>query len=270
MKALGESVLNSPRRSPRVASHESAKQPQDKENGTSDLDCLFESPSFELDLPTSPTPRRRNPRTGVLGEKSLSLPGHSPSSSKVRKDINTTPTKLTAQRLQRIQNSPGSSPRQGKTPKQSRLHMPELPSLPDDAFSADAFGGMDKVIVDIFSDAPATNADSLFGFDPTKCPSSSNWPDWLPSDYVSPNGSEEEQNNGDDDSGNLINALLSNSDLHKENHFDIFNLDSNILDSGFFSSDALDTDVMALNVKAKSAEGSSHKEQAQNNTPNAS
>ncbi|KJK68511.1 hypothetical protein P875_00075953 [Aspergillus parasiticus SU-1] len=269
LKALGESVLNSPRRSPRVASHESAKQRQDKENGTSDLDCLFESPSFELDLPTSPTPRRRNPRTGVLGEKSLSLPGHSPS-SKVRKDINTTPTKLTAQRLQRIQNSPGSSPRQGKTPKQSRLHMPELPSLPDEAFSADAFDGMDKVIVDIFSDASATNADSLFGFDPTKCPSSSNWPDWLPSDYVSPNGSEEEQNNGDDDSGNLINALLSNSDLHKENHFDIFNLDSNILDSGFFSSDALDTDVMALNVKAKSAEGSSHKEQAQNNTPNAS
>lgn len=265
LKALGESILNSPRRSPRVT-HESAKRSQDKENDASDLDGLFGNPTFEIDLPTSPTPRRRNPRTGMMGEKSLPLPCNSPS-SKVPKDINTTPTKLTAKRLQHIQNSPVLTPRQGKTPKQSRLHFPGLPSLPNDAFNADAFGGMDKAIVDIFSDtADATNAD-LFSFDPSKCSSSSNWPDWLPSDYVSPNGSEEEQNNADDDSGNLIDALLSNSD---KSQFDIFNLDSNILDSGFFSSDALDTDVMAVSVKNKSIEGSSHKEQAYHNTPNAS
>ncbi|KAE8348801.1 hypothetical protein BDV28DRAFT_77626 [Aspergillus coremiiformis] len=256
LKALGDSALNSPRRSPRAPSHESGKRSQNKENnGASDLECLFESPSFELDLPTSPTPRRRNPRTGALGEKT------------VRKDVNMTPTKLTAQRLQRIQSSPGSTPRQGKMAKQPHPQIPELPSLPDDTFGADAFDGMDKAIVDIFSDAAsATNADPLFGFDPSKCPSSSNWPDWLPSDYISPNGSEEQH--ADDDSGNLIEALLSHSDMQKSTQFDLFNLDSTILDSGFFSSDALDTDVMAVSAKTKSVEGSSQ-QQAQN-TPNAS
>jgi hypothetical protein len=191
------------------------------------------------------------------------LPFNSPSSSKVRKDSNTTPTKLTAQRLQRIQNSPL---RQGKTPKQSRPHVPQLSSIPNDVFGADTFDGMDHMIVDIFSDASsAANADSLFGFDASK---GSHWPDWLPSDYVSPNGSKEEHNAADDDSGNLINALLSNSDINKENQFDIFNLaDPNMLDSGFFSSDALNNDVMTLSVKTKLVEEPSHQQEAHNNTP---
>ncbi|KAE8144947.1 hypothetical protein BDV25DRAFT_165698 [Aspergillus avenaceus] len=250
LKALNDSSLNSPRRSPRVASRESGNRSGGKENNTSELDCLFESPTFELDLPTSPTPRRRNPR---LGDKRLPLSCTSPTSPKVRKDVNTTPTKLTAQRLQRIQNSPL---RQGKTPKQSRTNMPELPSLPEDVFGPDAFEGMDNMIVDIFSDAAsATQADSLFGLDASK----NQWPDWLPSDYVSPTGSDEQQHEADD-SNNLIDALLSNPDLEKDNQFDIFHYpDSNLLDSGFFSSE-LNTDVMAMGVKAKPVEGSAHKE----------
>ncbi|PLB44358.1 hypothetical protein P170DRAFT_430258 [Aspergillus steynii IBT 23096] len=270
LKALGESVLNSPRRSPRIASRESDKRPQDKENGgsssnTADLDGLFESPSFDFDLPTSPTPRRRNPRAGVLSEKRLSLPYNSPSSSKSRKDVGSdlSPTKLTAQRLQRIQSSPASStPRQGRTPKQSRSQMPDMSSLSDDAFGSEAFGGINNMVVDIFSeDASAAHTDSLFAFEASKCPSSSNWVDWLPSDYVSPAGSDEDQN------ADLISAILSDPGMGKENidgsQFDIFDYaDSNLLDSGFFGSDALNADLMALGVKPKpSTEESADKEQ---------
>lgn len=259
LKALGESVLNSPRRSPRIASRESDKRPQDKENGggsgNADLDRLFESPSFDFDLPTSPTPRRRNPRAGVLSEKRLSLPYNSPSSSKTRKALGSdlSPTKLTAQRLQRIQSSPASStPRQGRTPKQSRSQMPNLSSMSDDAFGTEGFGGMSN-IVDIFSeDASAAHTDSLFP--------GNNWADWLPSDYVSPAGSDEDQN------ADLISAILSDPGMGKENldgsQFDIFDYaDSNLLDSGFFGTDALHADLMALGVKPKSSAESTDKEQ---------
>ncbi|KAF9894493.1 hypothetical protein FE257_006376 [Aspergillus nanangensis] len=270
LKTLGESDLNSPRRSPRIASRESDKRPQGKENsGTSDLDRLFESPTFEFDLPTSPTPRRRNPR---MAEKRLSLPCNSPSFSRSRKDLNseTSPTRLTAQRLQHIQSSPGT-PRHNKTPKRSQ--MPELPSLPEDAFSTDAFEGMDNMIVDIFSDATATNADSLFAFEGSKCPSSSNWVDWLPSDYVSPTGSDEEHHNGgvgdNTRERDIIDAILSDPNAHKGNlstaQFDIFDYEgSNNLDSGFFGSDSLPNELLGLGVKAKSSTGSPRKEQNRN------
>ncbi|KAL4891284.1 hypothetical protein BDV59DRAFT_182953 [Aspergillus ambiguus] len=261
LKALGESVMNSPRRSPRIASRED-KRPQDKENGgMSDLDRLFESPTFEFDLPTSPTPRRRNPRAG---EKRLSLPSNSPSAPRTRKDLYTdSPTKLTAQRLQRIQSSPGT-PRHSKTPKNSRTQMSQLPSLPEDAFSTDALEGIDN-IVDIFSDASATNVDSLFTFEASKYPSNNNWADWLPSDYVSPTRSDDNQNNEQGDiSGDLINTILSDPHVQKENlqDLDIFNYGgANLLDSGIFNSESLPQGIMELGAKARSSAGSPNKEQ---------
>lgn len=273
LKALGESVLNSPRRSPRIASRDSDKRPQDKENGGSsnapDLDRLFQSPSFDFDLPTSPTPRRRNPRAGVLSEKRLSLPYISPSSSKARKDIgeDLSPTKLTAQRLQRIQSSPASStPRQGRTPKQSRSQVADLSSMADDPFGSEAFEGINHMVVDIFSEDPASAAhtDSMFAFETSNGPSSSNWADWLPSDYVSPAGSDEDQN------ADLISAILSDPGMGKENidssQFDIFDYaDSNLLDSGFFGSDTLNADLIALGVKPKSSVESADKEESSAN-----
>ncbi|KAG2416387.1 hypothetical protein HFD88_007602 [Aspergillus terreus] len=268
LKPLGESVMNSPRRSPRIASRDD-KRPQDKENGgVSDIDRLFESPTFEFDLPTSPTPRRRNPRAG---EKRLSLPCNSPSASRTRADFysDSSPTKLTAQRLQRVQSSPGT-PRHNKTPKNPRSQMSQLPSLPEDAFSTDAFGSMDNMIVDIFSDASAANADSLFGFEASKGPSSSNWAEWLPSDYVSPTGSDDHQNGGEqgDISGDLIDAILSDPHVQKENlqNLDIFNYGgSNLLDSGIFNADSLHESIMELSAKARSSAGSPNKEQTEIN-----
>ncbi|PYH93687.1 hypothetical protein BO71DRAFT_441553 [Aspergillus ellipticus CBS 707.79] len=254
LRALGDATLNSPRRSPRN-SRGSDKRPDDKENQGSTLDGLFESPEFDFDLPASPTPRRRNPRANILGEKRLSLPSNSPS-SRGRKGLgsDSTPTRITAQRLQRIQSSPGPAGRQNKTPKHSRSQATSLPDLPEDAFSTDAFEGMDNMIVDIFSDAPsAAHTEALFGLDP-KCADGS-WPDWLPSDYVSPTGSDGEQTGeqaGPDASRDLISALLSDPDLQKNPQFDIFNyVDSNVLDSGFFSSDAINADSLTLGVKDK-------------------
>lgn len=254
LKALGDSTMNSPRRSPRIASH-SDKRSQEKENlgpsAQSDLDCLFEGPGFDFDLSTSPTPKRRNPRANVLGEKRLALPYNSPT-SKTRKDAESdmSPTKLTAQKLQRIQESPS---RQNKSPKQTRsnaadLHMPGEPN-------SDAFG---STVVDIFDDGTSVaNADTDFLFDPSK---SGCWTDWMSSDYVSPTGSDE---NGERRTGgaedDLINLILSDPDFHNENlrnsQIDPFG-GSNILDSNLFGSEFLD-----LSDKAK------EQSQASNTTP---
>jgi hypothetical protein len=148
--------------------------------------------------------------------------------------------------------------------------MSQLPSLPEDAFGTDAFGSMDNMIVDIFSDASAANADSLFAFEVSKGPSGSNWAEWLPSDYVSPTGSDDHQNGGEqgDISGDLIDAILSDPHVQKENlqNLDIFNYGgSNLLDSGIFNSDSLHESIMELSAKARSSAGSPNKEQTEIN-----
>lgn len=82
LKTLGESLMNSPRRSPRVASRGSEKSVADKENTSSaadrSLDDLFNSPSFDFTIPTTPTPKRRTPRS----DRRLSLPYCSPTANR--------------------------------------------------------------------------------------------------------------------------------------------------------------------------------------------
>lgn len=220
LKALGESVVNSPRRSPRIASHLD-KRSQDKENfcpdAQDDLDCLFEGPGFDFDLPASPTPKRRNPRANVLGEKRLALPYYSPTSrSRKDVDIESSPTKVTAQKLQRIQESPS---RQNKTPKQIRPGASDMPPFPE---SSNADLGS---VVDIFDeDGTGTNTDFLFD------------PSWMPSDYVSP-GSDDQPNGGANDE-DLINLILSNPGFNSEN-FRNSQVNPLGLDSGLFGSDFL-------------------------------
>jgi hypothetical protein len=74
--------MNSPRRSPRVASRGSEKTVADKENASSaadrNLDDLFNSPSFDFTIPTTPTPKRRTPRS----DRRLSLPYCSPTANR--------------------------------------------------------------------------------------------------------------------------------------------------------------------------------------------
>lgn len=223
LKALGESAVNSPRRSPRIASH-SDKRSQDKENlgpdTQDDLDCLFEGPGFDFDLPASPTPKRRNPRANVLGEKRLALPYNSPT-SRSRKNVDTesSPTKVTAQKLQRIQESPS---RQNKTPKKARPGASDMPPFPE---SSNADLGS---VVDIFDeDGAGTNTDFLFD------------PSWVPSDYVSP-GSDDQPNGGANDDEDLINLILSDPGFNSEN-FRNSQVNPFDLDSGLFGSDFLDT-----------------------------
>lgn len=229
LKALGDSVMNSPRRSPRIASN-SEKRPRDKENlgpsAESDLDCLFEGPGFEFDLPTSPTPKRRSTRANVLGEKRLALPYNSPT-SKTRKDIDSdmSPTKFTAQKLQRVQDSPS---RQNKSPRQTRSSAAEL-------HNSEHFGSAD---VDIFDDdgTSGANADTDFMFDPSR---SDAWTDWMSSDYVSPIESDNrgECRTGHANNDDLINLILSDPEFHNENN--PFG-GSSMLDSALFGPEFLD------------------------------
>ncbi|KAL2830040.1 hypothetical protein BDW59DRAFT_29701 [Aspergillus cavernicola] len=248
LRVLGQSVLNSPKRTSRISSaQESDKQPGEKENqAATDLDRLFESPSFEFDLCVSPTPKRRNHRVNA-GDKRHSLPSISPA-PKTRRDAapDTTPTRLTAQRLQRAQSSPGSASRLGQSPRRSRSGFPDLPQLSDDVFGTAAFQGMDDMIVDIFSEdaASAIHTDPLFALD-SRGPSNNNWADWLPS--ISPSRSDRNQNG--ENSADIINALLSDPDLQKE----MFQYADASLDSGFFSSDALHDDGI-LGDKADASE----------------
>ncbi|KAJ5101859.1 hypothetical protein NUU61_004081 [Penicillium alfredii] len=254
LKELSTSSVNScsPRRSPRIASQD--KRGQEKENQAptpqDDLDGLFESPSVDFELPVSPTPRRRHLRANILNDKRVPLPCNSPTINK-RKEIGsaTTPTRLSAERLQRIQESKGSprpSPRQHRSPNKHGMS-----ALPDGGLHSEAFESLDGMILDIFDDASG-QPNSFFQLENNKF-AGDNWADWLPSNYVSPAGSDDDHEHPSED---LINAILSDPDIHKENlqNSEIFNFgDSAVPDSGFFSSDALHADPAGLASKPQAS-----------------
>ncbi|RHZ66534.1 putative GATA transcription factor (Ams2) [Aspergillus thermomutatus] len=276
LKPLGGSALNSPRRSPRVNCRGAGQKPQDKENAAIDkaLEGLFESPSFGYDLPTSPTPRRRNQRSNLLGEKRNSLPCISPlSKARLEESSDMTPTKLSAQKLQRIQGTTTATPRLNKTPKSSRSLRSDLPPMPDGTFNVEDLGSIDSMLVDIFEDAASSaQCDSFFSFGQSKDSSSGNWSRWIASDYISLNGSDDQEVNGQQRTGrrsgasedeDLINAILSDPDIQKNAHFDPFQFaGAGALDSGFFGSDSVNADVIALGPRSKTAEESVSKESA--------
>ncbi|EAW17502.1 putative GATA transcription factor (Ams2) [Aspergillus fischeri NRRL 181] len=276
LKPLGGSALNSPRRSPRVNCRDPGQKPQDKENAAidKDLEGLFESPPFEYDLPASPTPRRRNQRSNLLGEKRNSLPCISPlSKARLEGSSDMTPTKLSAQKLQRIQGSTTVTPRQNKTPKSLRSLGPDLPSMPDGGFNVEALDNIDSMLVDIFEDVPSSaQCDSLFSFGQPKDSTSGNWSGWIESDYISLNGSDDQEANGEQRTGrrsgasedeDLIHAILSDPDIQKNAHFDPFQFTgAGALDSGIFDSDSVTADVIALGSRSKAAEEPASKESA--------
>ncbi|TQB75336.1 hypothetical protein MPDQ_003313 [Monascus purpureus] len=216
LKVPDDSLKNSPRRSPRIASRESDKPgPQDKENhvpATYDgLDDLFENPEFEFELPSSPTPRRRNVRPGnLLSEKRLSLPCNLPSAGRRRDTagLDGSPTKLSAQKLQLVTGSSQSSAGPNKGHERACSEIADLPSLPDDSLHEGVFtGGIDDMLMDLFRDG---GVDSFYHSD-------SNWADWIP-DYVPPadaDGSNNQQaNQGVNDypgDNELLGAILTDS-----------------------------------------------------------
>ncbi|KAJ5678087.1 uncharacterized protein N7477_003720 [Penicillium maclennaniae] len=263
LKDLDASFVNScsPRRSPRIASRGEKAAHEDKENSEptphDDIDGLFESPSMDFDMPISPTPRRRNHRINAVHERRHSLPGHSPTANRrkeIRSNMNQSPTRLTAERLQRIQEGHGrTTPRQHRSPNKHGG-----PTLVNAGLHSEAFQSLDGMILDIFDEAPDQS-----DFDLEDAKLDENWADWLPNDYVSPSGSEE----GPGPSGDLMNAILSDSTVMKDNMHDsqyhLFNFgDSEMPDSGFFSSDALNTDPIGRASKSQPASEQSHGQQA--------
>ncbi|KAJ5939070.1 hypothetical protein N7466_002204 [Penicillium verhagenii] len=263
LKELGPSLLNggSPRRSPKTASHEH-KQPRDKENiaptPNNDLNDLFESPSVDLNLLTSPTPRRPHARFN-MHERRLSLPSNSPNSTR-HKDVGKTPspTRLTAERLQHIQDgqdSPRTTPRQNRSPnKQRSPNKHDFSTLLSQSLHTASLQPFDSIILDILDDTPVQP--DFFQIGEGSKGESHNWADWLPEAYVSPTASEENLQGSED----FINSLLSGPTALKENlhdkQFNPFNFDVELPDSGFFSSDAQQTDPLGSSNVQSSKEKS--------------
>lgn len=261
-KPLGETSGNTPRRTPRTASREASKQSQDKENqdGADEADCLFVSPTFDSDLPTSPTPQRRNTRADVTAEKRLSVPPQSPSTARKGGPV-MTPTKITAQKLQRIQGA-ATTPCQSKSPRQPQSNGSELPLLPGDGFNAESFEGMETMMADMFENGSSAD---FFSFDPSKYSSAPEWAGWFTSDAASAAGSDDHAN-GEQSSDDFINSILADPAMHKGNmQFDPFALgDSNVLDSGFFGSESLSQDAMAVGRKKSNDSAGNEQEQTAN------
>ncbi|CAG8075210.1 unnamed protein product [Penicillium salamii] len=223
LKELDSSMVNScsPRRSPRIALTKEDKTTQ-KENTQNDLDDLFESPSIGFDS-ASPTPRRRNPRLNAIEKRVL---GNSPSFKK-RKDLGiTSPARLSAERLQRIQSLHGQSPRSQKTSAKPEAESGEF----ENSLSSNI--SLDGMMLDIFDENDHTN----FELENSKF-AGENWADWLPSDFNPSTGSPEADNRPADD---LLKSLFADADKDFQSTLLPFNFnDVGIPDSGFFSSDAL-------------------------------
>ncbi|KAJ6102707.1 hypothetical protein N7486_005134 [Penicillium sp. IBT 16267x] len=241
LKELDNAMVNSgsPRRSPRIASREG--KVSEKENmaptPNDDLNDLFENPSLDFDLPVSPTPRRPHARFNIH-ERRLSLPSNSPTANR-RKDVGsaTPSTRLTAERLQRVQEDQDQT---RTTPRQNRTsNKQDMPSLLDPA----AFESFNGMILDIFDNA--AGQPDFFELGGSKA-DDQNWAEWLPTDYVSPSGSDENAEASED----FINAILSDPTVLKDNYNPQFNpfafADAQVPDSGFFSSDALHADPIGM------------------------
>jgi hypothetical protein len=181
LKTLGESLLNSPRRSPRVASRGSEKPVADKENKPSatnhNLDDLFESPPFDFTLRTTPTPKRRTPRTN---ERRLSLPFCSPSTSKAR-NATATRSPSTAK-----SGEPRSISEKGASPNGTTRDKNTFP--------------VDDNLFDPWQSLPQSDMYIPFS-------------DWSPTAVNG--GSMLQFPDGFNDDEALINAILSESELHK-------------------------------------------------------
>lgn len=186
LKTLGESLMNSPRRSPRVASRGSEKTVVDKENTSSaadrSLDDLFDSPTFDFTLPTTPTPKRRTPRS----DRRLSLPYCSPTANRNKNAA--------------IVLSPNTQDK-NRTPRPGSENAAALPS--DLTKNKDGFSGVgDIALDDLFESWQTLSSDTYNPFS-----------DWSPSHE---NGNTGLQLGGHyNDDAAIINAILSDADMQK-------------------------------------------------------
>lgn len=191
LKTLGESLLNSPRRSPRVASRGSEKTVADKENTPAatnrNLDDLFESPSFGFNFRNTPTPKRRTPRSS---ERRLSLPFCSPSANKTKHStIGPSPN---TPRSRQMRSSSGKDSADGNI--ETRSPFPSVDDLVLDS------------LFDPWQSLPPSDMYMPFS-------------DWSPTADNNNSMLQFPSNFNDDDA--LINAVLAESELGKPTDMDI-------------------------------------------------
>ncbi|EED22938.1 GATA transcription factor (Ams2), putative [Talaromyces stipitatus ATCC 10500] len=156
----------------------------DKENTPSatnrNLDGLFESPSFDLALRNTPTPKRRMPRSH---ERRLSLPFCSPSANRTK------------------QTTSGQSPSTSRS-RQTRPNSDKGASTDDTVENRSSFPSVDDIVLDSLLD-PWHSLPQSDIYDP--------FSDWSPTGENGNSILQFPSNFGDDDA--LINAVLAESEL---------------------------------------------------------
>lgn len=225
IKSLKDSSVNSlsPRRSPRIASRNTENRGSDKENQNpvrqDNLDELFESPPFELEAPSTPTPKRRSPRGLLASGKSLSMPFCSPTAPRSNSKGGTprlTPAKLIMERLQRAQQQARSAEvTPSRKRKEGEFALPELPSVGGTPRSRNQVS-LEGLSMDIF-DELVTADPTLYNFLSPKGSNGVDWTHWIPTDLPSPSevnlrDSRLFSSTNNDYSEDIMNAILSDAD----------------------------------------------------------
>ncbi|KAL1956020.1 hypothetical protein VTO42DRAFT_7835 [Malbranchea cinnamomea] len=168
MKTLSDAFINGMQRSPRT-SLKKTSCPVDKENqpstsndGLVNLLGTGDNANQDVELPASPTPKHRTSRDFDKSQDSGS------------------PSRILRLSLRASRtNEPG---RGSKPPSPSPRKSPKSQTLE----------GTDDLIFDMLnSEGGSGNRNDPFSFSPSKLLVTDNWTDWLPSDYISPSGSQE-------------------------------------------------------------------------------
>ncbi|KAK2754529.1 hypothetical protein FQN54_006930 [Arachnomyces sp. PD_36] len=203
MKSIGNSIVNSIRKSPRSGSHRSPEAVLDKENcppespRNDNLDHLFDDdddPHAELEPPSSPTPKRRVAPLGssvMMRPSALATvspsPGNQESGAVLQSeaDVPTSPTaRLTAEELQRPgREMPGMSADEYRLSNLMDARTSPATSTQNETRKE----VIDGVVMDIFEsddDASVAQTESNYSLAAPKGPSGASWAEWIDRNYT--------------------------------------------------------------------------------------
>lgn len=202
MKSIGESVVNSIRKSPRGNSTRSPETALDKENcppgspRNDNLDHLFDDvgPHGELEPPSSPTPKRRGaPAALATTSRASNLINSSTSNTEqgpgsiFQSEANHTTSPTTRSAAEGLEPT-GSEPL-GTTSEEYRVNnlvgTSDSPTpLTHDKKSSQNYEVVDGIVMDIFDsddEASIAQTESNYSIAAPRGPASASWPGWVDS-----------------------------------------------------------------------------------------